>query len=100
VESGEATPGRVPWSGLQRLASHVQVLIGVGGLLALLALAVGLAAFLIISLEDDATGVSHRHVQYATAVHEAALSAKAMANDQRGFLLVDGDEMRASSVQT
>jgi methyl-accepting chemotaxis protein len=87
MESGETTVGRMPWSGRQRLASHLQVLVGVGGLLALLALAVGVAAFLIVSLEDDATDVSNRHVQYATAIHEAALSAKAMANEQRGFLL-------------
>src|SRR5688572_5627156 len=92
MESGETTVGRMPWSGRQRLASHLQVLVGVGGLLALLALAVGVAAFLIVSLEDDATDVSNRHVQYATAIHEAALSAKAMANEQRGFLLSDGDE--------
>jgi methyl-accepting chemotaxis protein len=87
MESGDATVGRMPWSGRRRLASHLQVLVGVGGLLALLALAVGVAAFLIVSLEDDATDVSNRHVQYATAIHEAALSAKAMANEQRGFLL-------------
>jgi methyl-accepting chemotaxis protein len=78
--------------GRQRLASDVQVLIGVGCLLALLAVAVGLAVFLIVSLENDATNVSHRHVQYATAVHEAALSAKAMANEQRGFLLSGNPE--------
>ena len=87
MESDEARVGRMPWSGRQRLGSHLQVLIGVGGLLALLAVAVGVAAFLIVSLEDDATDVSNRHVQYATAIHEAALSAKAMANEQRGFLL-------------
>jgi methyl-accepting chemotaxis protein len=63
------------------------VLLGVGVLIALLAVAVGVAVFLIVSLKDDATDVSHRHVQYTTAVHEAALSAKAMANSQRGFLL-------------
>lgn len=75
-----------------RLASNLQVLIGVGSLVALLATAVGVAVFLIVSLEDDATNVSHRHVQYATAIHEAALSAKGMANDQRGFLLSGNPE--------
>ena len=39
---------------------------------------------LIVSLEDDANDLSQRHVLYATAIHEAALSAKGMANDQRG----------------
>jgi methyl-accepting chemotaxis protein len=70
-----------------RIAADSQVLIGVGSLLALLAVAVGVAVFLIVSLEDDASDLSYRHVQYAAAVHEAALSAKAMANEQRGFLL-------------
>jgi methyl-accepting chemotaxis protein len=81
------TVGRLPWSGRERLGSDFQVLVGVGGLLALLAVAVGVGVFLIVSLKDDATELSHRHVEYTTAVHEAALSAKAMANEQRGFLL-------------
>jgi methyl-accepting chemotaxis protein len=63
------------------------VLIGVGSLLALLAIAVGVAVFLIVSLEEDVSDLSQRHVRYAAKVHEAALLAKAMANHQRGFLL-------------
>jgi CHASE3 domain sensor protein len=92
VEGGTGKVGRMPWSGRLRLASDVQVLIGVGSLVALLAVAVGIAVFLIVSLEDDATNVSDRHVQYATAIHEVALSAKGIANDQRGFLLSDNPE--------
>jgi methyl-accepting chemotaxis protein len=80
------------WRGRRRVASDVQVLIGVGSLLALLALAVGVAVYLIVALEDDASKLSHRHVQYAVAIHEAALSAKGMANDQRGFLLSGNTE--------
>jgi methyl-accepting chemotaxis protein len=68
------------------------VLFGVGSLLALLAVAVGLAVVLIVSLEDDATDEAQRHVLYATAIHEAALSAKGIANDQRGFLLSGNPE--------
>jgi methyl-accepting chemotaxis protein len=79
----------------QRLGSDVQVLIGVGGLLALLAVAVGLAVILIVSFEDDATGDTQRHVLYASAIHEAALSAKGIANDQRGFLLSGNPEYLA-----
>ena len=70
-----------------RLTSDTQVLIALGSLIGLLAVAVGVAVFLIVSLEDDASELSHRQVQYAAAIHEAALSAKAMANEQRGFLL-------------
>jgi methyl-accepting chemotaxis protein len=75
-----------------RLASDVQVLIGVGSLLALLAVAVGLAVLLIVSFKGDATGDASRHVRYANAIHEAALSAKGIANDQRGFLLSGNPE--------
>src|SRR5687767_3162436 len=92
MEGGTAEIDRMPRRGRVRLASDVQVLIGVGSLVALLAVAVGIAVFLIVSLEDDATNVSHRHVQYATAIHEAALSAKGIANDQRGFLLSGNPE--------
>lgn len=75
------------WSGRRRLASDAQVVAGVGALLALLAVAVGVAVILIVSLEDDAKELSQQHVLYAAAIHEAALSAKGMANDQRGYLL-------------
>jgi methyl-accepting chemotaxis protein len=78
--------------GRKRVASDVQVLIGIGSLLALLAAAVGVAVVLIVSFEDDATDVVHRHVLYATAVHEGALSAKAIANSQRGFVLSGSPE--------
>jgi CHASE3 domain sensor protein len=85
--SGTTGSGGLRSNGRHRLASDVQVLIGVGSLLALLAVAVGLAVLLIVSFEDDATDDASRHVGYATAIHEAALSAKGIANDQRGFLL-------------
>jgi methyl-accepting chemotaxis protein len=87
VISGSAERGSLESDGRQRLASDVQVLVGVGSLLALLAVAVGLAVTLIVSFEDDATDDAQRHVVYTTAIHEAALSAKGIANDQRGFLL-------------
>jgi methyl-accepting chemotaxis protein len=92
VEGERERVGRMPWTGRVRLASDRQVLIAVGGLLALLAVGVAVAVFLIVSLEDNATDVSHRHVQYTTAIHEAALSAKAMANETRGFLLSGNSE--------
>jgi methyl-accepting chemotaxis protein len=82
-----------------RLASDRQVLVGVGSLLALLAVAVGIAVFLIVSFEGDATDVANRHVLYATEVHEAALSAKGMANDYRGFLL-SGNQEYVSEIRT
>jgi methyl-accepting chemotaxis protein len=85
--------------GRYRLASDVQVLIGVGSLLALLAVAVGLAVFLIVSFESDATEDAQRDVLYATAIHEAALHAKSIANHQRGFLL-SGDSEFLDEIRT
>jgi methyl-accepting chemotaxis protein len=77
-------------SGRRRLPPDVQVLAGLGGLLALLAGAVAAAVVLIVALESDAETFSERHVQYATSVHEASLAAKTMANHERGFL-ISGD---------
>ena len=99
TESGSSREGRSRRGGRPRLASDAQVLIGVGSLLALLAVAVGIAVVLIVSLEDDATHVANRHVLYATAVHEAALSAKGIANDQRGYLL-SGDPEYLAEIRT
>jgi methyl-accepting chemotaxis protein len=90
--SRTAEVGRLRLEGRRRLASDVQVLIGIGSLLVLLAVAVGLAVILIVGFEDDATNDANRHVLYATATHEAALSAKGIANDQRGFLLSGNPE--------
>lgn len=98
IEAGDevvrrmAEVGSLRRGGRHRLASDVQVLIGIGSLLALLAIAVGLAVILIVSFEDAATQDAHRHVLYTTAIHEAALSAKGIANDQRGFLLSGSPE--------
>jgi methyl-accepting chemotaxis protein len=103
MDDGEARGtdrgGVLRYGGRHRLASDVQVLIGVGSLLALLAVAVGLAVILIVSFEDDATGETHEHTLYATAIHEAALYAKSLANHQRGFLL-SGDPDYTSEIKT
>jgi methyl-accepting chemotaxis protein len=92
VASSAVDVGRLQPHGRRRLASDVQVIVGVGSLLALLAVAVGLAVVMIFSFEDDATNDAQRHVLYATAIHEAALAAKGIANDQRGFLLSGNPE--------
>lgn len=94
----EGTSEGLKANGRHRLASGVQVLMGVGGLLALLAVAVGLAVVLIVSIEGDAN-VGNRHVIYSTAIHEAALSAKGIANDQRGYLL-SGDTEYVDEIRT
>ena len=92
VASETEEVGRLRTGGRHRLASGAQVLVGVGSLLALLAVAVGLSVVLIVLFEGDATDVANRHVGYATAIHEAALSAKGIANDYRGYLLSGNPE--------
>ena len=98
AEGGTTGSTKLRLGGRHRLASDVQVLIGVGSLLALLAVAVGLAVLLIVSFENDATDDANRHVLYAAAIHEAALHAKSMANHQRGYLL-SGDEVFPSQIR-
>jgi hypothetical protein len=58
-----------------------------GSLLVLLAGAILVAVFLILGLADDATRVTDRQGRYVRAVHEVAVNAKGVANDQRGYLL-------------
>lgn len=76
----------------RQLLPELQVLVGIGGLVALLAGAVGVAVFMIVSLEDDTTYLTDRPVQYATAIHQAALDAKGIANNERGFLISGSPE--------
>jgi CHASE3 domain sensor protein len=86
TRTGETSGGSRP----RRLSPELQVLAGLGSLLALLAGAVGAAVVLIVALENNRETFSEQHVQYVTAIHEAALSAKTMANHERGFL-ISGD---------
>lgn len=71
----------------RRLPMGFQVLLGVGGLLALLAASMLVAIFLVVGLKHDETRLDDRDVPYASAAATAALNAKGIANDQRGFLL-------------
>ena len=75
-----------------RLSPDLGVLVGMGSLLALLAVAIVAALLLIVELNDDATQLTDNQVQYATAIDAAALNAKAIANDERGFLLSGNPE--------
>ncbi|MFF5289208.1 CHASE3 domain-containing protein [Paractinoplanes globisporus] len=83
-----------------------RVLLGLGGLLALFAVAMSVAIFLVISLRDGETRLNDRDVPYASAVADAALNAKGIANDQRGFLLsgdptyIDEANLRVGAVRT
>jgi methyl-accepting chemotaxis protein len=96
---------RLPLGSSSRVSLRSQVLAGVGGLVVLVAVAVGIAVVLVQSLGHGAAELTDREVEYARAIDAAALRAKAMANDERGFLLGGGDafmerfERRAVRVQ-
>jgi hypothetical protein len=75
-----------------RLSPDLGLLFGMGSLLALLAVAIVAAVLLIVDLNDDGTQLTDNEIQYATAINAAALNAKAIANDERGFLLSGNPE--------
>jgi methyl-accepting chemotaxis protein len=64
-----------------------KMLLGLGILLALLAISMLAAISLVVGLRHDENGLNDRDVPYASAIATAALAAKGIANDQRGFLL-------------
>ena len=64
-----------------------QVTLALGGLLVLFTAAMLVAIFLMAGLRDGEARLNDRDVPYASAVADAALNAKGVANDQRGFLL-------------
>jgi methyl-accepting chemotaxis protein len=69
----------------------VRVSLGLGGLLALLIAAITVALIMVVTVRHDQTSLSDRDVPYANAVATAALNAKGIATDERGFLLT-GDQ--------
>jgi len=64
-----------------------RVLAAFGALVALLTAAVVVAVFVIFSLGRDQSQLQDRNVPYAVALSTAALNAKGMANDERGYLI-------------
>jgi hypothetical protein len=64
-----------------------QAWLGVGSLLGLLAASMLIAIVVVVSLKADERHLNDRDVPYASAVAVAALNAKGIANDQRGYLL-------------
>ena len=73
--------------GFGRLRPDIQAIAAVGTLLALLVVAVLMGVFLIMGPVDDAADNAERHARYATALEAAALYAKGIANDERGYLM-------------
>lgn len=64
-----------------------KVLAGIAVVFAMFAAAIAGAIFSIYSLSRDQAQLQERNVPYATAISTAALNAKGMANDERGYLI-------------
>jgi methyl-accepting chemotaxis protein len=83
-----------------------QVTLALAGLLALFTTAMLVAIFLLAGLRNGETRLNDRDVPYAGAVADAALNAKGIANDQRGFLLtgdatfIDEADRRVGAART
>ena len=71
----------------RRLPFGFQVLAGIGVLFALLAASIIVAVVSIVSLSEDQAELQDKNVPYAVGIATAALNAKGMANDERGYLI-------------
>ena len=69
-----------------------KVTIGAGGLLALVLLSTVAAIFVVVGMKDDQAQITDRELTYGEAVDAAALQAKGVANDERGYLLSGDDK--------
>jgi methyl-accepting chemotaxis protein len=74
------------------VAPDVRTWAAAGTSLVLLALGILIAVLFISRIGSDATNLTERQVRYATALSGAAINAKAIANDERGFLLSGNEE--------
>jgi CHASE3 domain sensor protein len=76
------------WGG--RIPLGRKVLLALGTLLALLTLTILLAVVLVNRLGSAEIRINDRNLPFATSVDAAALAAKGVANDERGYL-ISGD---------
>jgi methyl-accepting chemotaxis protein len=84
--------------GIGRPLGH-QVIFGIAGFMVLIVSIVGLAIGLVVKLNHRETHLNSGDAAYLTAVQSASLEAKAIANDQRGFLL-SGDTTFVAEART
>lgn len=77
---------------LSRLAPERRLWVAAATLLALMVVGVLIALFLMIRVGAHATDATQRQIQYSTALANAAINAKGIANDERGYLLSGNDE--------
>ena len=69
------------------LARETKFAVAIYALLTLLTVSVLVAVLMLVDVKRHSTQLVDRQVEYATAIDEAALLAKAMANDERGYLI-------------
>ena len=81
------------------LSPEAKVAVAIYTLLALLTVSVLLAVVMIVGVKEHSTQLIDRQPQYAAAIDEVALHAKAMANDERGFL-ISGRRSSSSSARS
>lgn len=81
-----------PAAAPSRVAPDVRTWAAAGTSLVLMAVGILIAVLFISRIGSDATDLTERQVRYATALSGAALNAKAIANDERGFLLSGNEE--------
>ena len=71
----------------RRLPVGPHALAAIGVLLAVLAASISVAVISIVSLNRDRAVLHEANVPYTVAIATAALNAKGMANDERGYLI-------------
>jgi CHASE3 domain sensor protein len=77
------------------MSDRNRALVAVGVLFAVLALAMAAAVLAIVSVSRDPTVLRRENVPYAVAIATAALNAKGLANDERGYLVSGKPEFLA-----
>lgn len=75
-----------------RLPVGFQVVAVIGVLFAVLAASIVVAVLSLVSLSEDQGELQDKNVPYAVAIATAALNAKGMANDERGYLISGNPE--------
>lgn len=69
------------------MAPDTKVIVAVVTLLGLILVSVLVALVLIVGVRDNTSRLVDQQVRYATAIADVALHAKALANDERGYLI-------------
>jgi CHASE3 domain sensor protein len=77
------------------MSDRNRALVAVGVLFAVLALAMAAAVLAIVSVSRNPAVLRRENVPYAVAIATAALNAKGLANDERGYLVSGKPEFLA-----